>query len=255
MLRRLTYFAYGAVCYLVFFGTFLYLMGFVTDLIPSKTVSAGTPGDVASAIAIDVGLVLLFGMQHSIMARQWFKRAWTRIVPKPVERSTFVLFTSAILMFLFWQWRPVGGAIWEVTNPELRLIVQGIGGIGWCLVLLSTFLIDHFDLFGLRQVYLYLVNRPYTNHRFRQPLLYRFVRHPLYLGFLIAFWSAPTMTVSRLVLATLFTSYILIAIRFEEKDLIMAHGMSYERYRQNVPMLIPGTKAAAEPRVAAQGAR
>ena len=253
MLRRTLFFAYGAVCYLIFFGTFLYLMGFVTDFIPSKTVSSGTPGDVAAAIAINLGLVLLFGLQHSVMARPWFKRAWTKIVPKPVERSTFVLFTSAVLMFMFWQWRPIGGAVWEVTNPDARMLVQGICGIGWCMVLLSTFLIDHFDLFGLRQVYLYLMNRPYTHRSFRQPVLYRFVRHPLYLGFLIAFWSAPTMTVSRLVLASLFTAYILIAIRFEERDLIMAHGVAYERYRQNVPMLIPGAKpAAAEPKIAAQ---
>lgn len=240
MLKRLLSLAYGCVCYMIFLGTFLYLMAFVTDFARPKSVSSGDATGVFQAISIDAALVLIFALQHSVMARPAFKRAWTRFVPKHLERSTYVLFASMALLFLFWQWRPIGGSVWSIANPELRFLVQGVCGIGWCLVLLSTFLIDHFDLFGLRQVYLYARNQPYTEHRFRTPLMYQFVRHPLYLGFLIAFWSAPDMTVARLVLAALFTAYVLVAIRFEEKDLIMVHGKAYQRYRESVPMLIPG---------------
>jgi protein-S-isoprenylcysteine O-methyltransferase Ste14 len=173
------------------------------------------------------------------MARRWFKRVWTRFVPKPVERSTFVLFASLALIALFAGWRQIGGAVWEITNPELAAAMQIAGALGWCLALVSTFLIDHFGLFGLRQVYLHARGRAYEEPRFLTPSLYRLVRHPLYLGFLIAFWVTPVMTASRLFFAALMTAYIFIAIRFEERDLLLLHGSAYGRYRDSVPMILP----------------
>jgi protein-S-isoprenylcysteine O-methyltransferase Ste14 len=244
MTRRLLIFAYGTVAYLLFFGTFLYLIGFVGNL-TLKAVDAPGSGSPLAALAVNLGLVLLFGLQHSIMARPAFKRRWTRILPKEIERSTFVLATVVVLGLLMWQWRPLGGTIWHVGDPTIRIVLSGTFAFGWALVLVATFLINHFDLFGLRQVWIALRGRPYTPVRFAQPWLYRQLRHPLYLGFLIAFWSTPTMTVTHLVLAGALTTYILMAIRLEERDLVDQHP-EYADYRRQVPMLIPGPRNAAE---------
>jgi methanethiol S-methyltransferase len=184
-------------------------------------------------------LLALFALQHSIMARPWFKRAWTRFVPEPVERSTYVLFSSAAMLLMFWLWQPIGGVIWDVGTGMARTIVLGIYATGLLLVLLSTFLINHFDLFGLRQVWLYLMGRPYTHLEFRTPFFYKFVRHPLYVGWLLTFWAAPVMTAAHLFFAVMTTAYILVAIRFEEADLVSLHGEKYRKYRNEVPMIVP----------------
>jgi protein-S-isoprenylcysteine O-methyltransferase Ste14 len=236
---RITSFVYGVLCYLVFFGTFLYAIGFMGNLVVPKSIDSGRQGPLIEALLIDAGLLLLFAVQHSMMARQWFKRAWTRVIPEPVERSTYVLISSLLLLLLFWQWRPIGGQVWNVEDTVGRTVLYGIYALGWVLILASTFLINHFDLFGLRQVYFHLRGRQYSPIAFRTPALYRFVRHPLYLGWLMAFWSTPTMTVAHLVFAIATTSYILIAIQFEERDLMRFYGDTYRRYRQQIPMIIP----------------
>jgi methanethiol S-methyltransferase len=194
---------------------------------------------LAQALLIDVGLLGLFALQHSIMACPAFKRWWTTFVPAPVERSTYVLFSSLALLLLFWQWQSMGGTIWHVENSTARLLLYGLFTFGWLLVLVSTFLINHFDLFGLRQVYLYLRGKEYTALNFATPWPYKLVRHPLYVGWLFAFWATPTMTAAHLVFALVTTAYILIAIRLEEQDLLAAHGEAYAEYRRHVPMLVP----------------
>lgn len=239
MLRRLTTFIYGLLCYLLFFGTFLYAIGFIGNILVPKSIDSGRTGPLWEALFIDAGLLMLFAVQHSVMARPWFKRGWTRFVPKPAERSTYVLLSSLALLLLFWQWQPIGGAVWTVEQPALRMVLYGFFAIGWFLVLSSTFLINHFDLFGLRQVFLVLIGKPYTELKFRTPIFYRYVRHPLYLGWLFAFWSTPTMTIAHLVFAIATTAYIFVAIQLEERDLINAHGDEYKRYKKNVPMIIP----------------
>jgi methanethiol S-methyltransferase len=239
MLGRITAFVYGVLCYLIFFGTFLYAVGFMGNLVTPKSIDSGRQELLAQALLIDSGLLLLFALQHSVMARQWFKRAWTRLVPEPVERSTYVLFSSLLLLLLFWQWRPIGGQVWNVENAVGRIALYSVFAVGWLTVLASTFLINHFDLFGLRQVYFYLRGRQYSPISFRTPALYRFVRHPLYLGWLMAFWSTPTMTVAHLVFAIATTSYIVLAIQFEERDMIRFYGDAYRGYREQIPMIIP----------------
>jgi protein-S-isoprenylcysteine O-methyltransferase Ste14 len=244
MLKRIGTFIYGTINYLIFFGTFLYAIGFIGNLIVPKSIDSGRTGPLSEALLIDAGLLMLFAVQHSLMARPFFKRAWMRIVPKPAERSTYVLLSSLALLLMFWQWRPIGGAIWSVEQPALRMLLYTLFATGWALVLMSTFLINHFDLFGLRQVFLYLLGRPYTQLKFGTPILYRHVRHPLYLGWLFAFWSTPTMTVAHLVFAIATTAYIFVAIQLEEKDLEDAYGDDYRRYKKTVPMIIPvGRKA------------
>jgi protein-S-isoprenylcysteine O-methyltransferase Ste14 len=239
MLKRLMFFAYGVIAYVVFLATFLYAIAFVGGFgVPTRLDGdAATP--ILPALAIDAALLTIFAVQHSVMARRWFKERWTQIVPWTVERSTYVLFASLALLLLFWQWRPIGIPIWTVENPFIRAALWSQFVTGWALVLVVTFLINHFDLFGLRQVWLPLIGKPYTPIGFRMPAPYRYVRHPLYFGFLLAFWMTPTMTLAHLVFAIVTTAYIILAIQFEERDLISEHGPAYEEYRRTVPMLLP----------------
>ncbi len=239
MLNRLGFAAYGVVSYLIFLGTFLYAIGFIGNLGTPTALDAPSSEPLGLALAIDAGLLMLFAVQHSVMVRPWFKERWTRLVPGPIERSTYVLFSSLALILLFWQWRPMGGQIWSVSDPVGVIVLRALFAFGWALVLVATFLINHFDLFGLRQVWLYLVGRPYTSLGFATPGPYRLVRHPLYVGWFFAFWMTPTMTLAHLVFAVATTSYILLAIQFEERDLTTFHGPVYQEYRRRVPMLVP----------------
>jgi methanethiol S-methyltransferase len=254
MLKRIAALSYGVACYLVFFVTFLYAIGFIGNMAVPKAIDGTPEMPFLRALLINVGLLGLFAVQHSVMARRWFKERWTRIVPRPVERSTYVLFSSVALLLMFALWQPMGMVVWHAENATMRAMIMNLYGLGWGLVFVSTLLIDHFDLFGLRQVYLYFRNRPYTGSSFRTPLFYKFVRHPLYLGWLVVFWSAPTMTAAHLLFALATTAYIFLAIQFEERDLVRIHGASYQNYRQNVPMILPvrlGTSVAARFRAAA----
>ena len=261
-MQRLIILLFGLLAYAVFFVTFLYLIAFVgnlqhtalaqllpwlPDLVPHSIDSGRETGALASAILINLGLIALFGMQHSIMARTGFKSWLTRVVPAPAERSFYVLLASLMLILLFWQWRPLPLAIWEAETTIGMSIGWSVFALGFLMVLLSTFLIDHFDLFGLKQVWSQFRDRRLTNPRFVTPFFYRLVRHPLYLGFILAFWGGPVMTVGGVIFAAAMTAYILIAIRFEERDLVHILGPQYENYRDQVPMLIPGLKARQRP--------
>jgi len=246
-MHRVSVFAYGVFCYAVFFGTFLYAVAFVGGFLVPRTLE-GAPGrPTAVAVAIDAGLLVVFGLQHSVMARPAFKRWWTGFVPEPAERSTYVLLSSLALVLLFVFWEPLVGTIWDVESPVLRAGLWVAFACGWLTVLVTTFLINHFDLFGLRQVWLYLRGRPYTALPFGTPGPYSRIRHPLYVGWLLAFWETPTMTAGHLFFALAMTGYILLAIRFEERDLVGYYGETYAEYRRRVPMLIPrlrGRRAA-----------
>jgi methanethiol S-methyltransferase len=242
-MARLIYLLYGAVAYLIFFATFLYLIGFVGDLpgVPRTVDWNGDAADLplAAALAIDVGLIALFGLQHSVMARQGFKAAWTRIVPKPIERSSYVLLASLMLILMFYLWQPIPRVIWNVDSPAGAAILMGLFALGWLIVLLSTFLISHFELFGLKQVWGNLRGAEPAEPVFRQPFFYKFVRHPLYTGFFLAFWATPEMTAGHLLFAAGMSIYMLIAIRYEERDLVGLFGRDYEEYRGRVGMLTP----------------
>jgi protein-S-isoprenylcysteine O-methyltransferase Ste14 len=239
-------FVYGVVSYAVFFATFLYAAGFVGNLVVPKGMDSAPVGSFGTSLLINLGLLGLFAVQHSVMARPAFKRAWTRIVPQPAERSTYVLASSLALILLFWQWRPLGGVVWDIEAPVGRAIMYAGFAFGWLLVLVTTFLINHFDLFGLRQVWLHLRGRPYEPLPFKTPVLYRIVRHPLYVGWFFAFWSTPTMTATHLLFAVMTTAYILIAIQLEERDLVSAHP-EYADYRRRVPMLVPAFRRGDAP--------
>ncbi len=250
MLKRVAVFGFGVVSYAVFFASFLYAIGFVGGFgVPTTLDGAPTPaaGGVAAALAVDALLLALFAVQHSVMARPWFKAIVTRRVPTAAERSLYVLASSLALIVMFWQWRPIGGTVWDVASPVARAALYALFAFGWTTVLGTTFLINHFDLFGLRQVWLFLRGRPYTPLRFGTPGPYRHVRHPLYVGWLFAFWATPTMTAAHLFFAVVTTAYILMAIRWEERDLEAAHP-EYAEYRRRVPMLLPrlaGRRATA----------
>ena len=235
---------YGLAAYLVFFLTFLYAIGFVEGLWVPKTIDTGTVVPMTEALIVNILLMSLFAVQHSVMARRQFKEWWTQYVPKSVERSTYVLFASLALVVLFWQWRPMPDVIWQVANLSAAMAITGLSFVGWFLVLTSTFLINHFELFGVHQVVNNLVGRSMSEPRFKTPVLYKLVRHPIYLGFIIAFWAAPVMTVGLALFAAVTTTYIFVGIWLEERDLIELFGDEYRRYKERVGMLVPWRKSA-----------
>lgn len=246
-MSRILALIYGTASYAFFFVTFLYAVGFVAGIGVPKSIDSGTVIPLEEAIIIDLALLALFAIQHSVMARKQFKAWWTRYVPKQVERSTYVLLATSALALLMWQWRPIPAVVWSVQDPLVAHALIGVSLLGWLLVLTSTFLINHFELFGLQQVAHNLRNKPMPEPTFRTPLFYRVVRHPIYLGFVIAFWVAPQMSVGHLVFAAATTIYILIGIMLEEHDLIELFGDEYRRYKARVPMLVPGLGGSSDP--------
>lgn len=241
--------AFGTVSYGVFFASFLYLVGFLSGLVVPKSIDSGQAGSLGTAVLVDTALLLLFGVQHSVMARPGFKRWWTRFVPHSIERSTYVLASSLVLIALYAWWQPIDAPVWEATSPLARGVLYGLlfGGVG--LVLFSTFLIDHFDLFGLRQVVLHFRNRSYSERHFVMPVLYRFIRHPLYVGWFVTFWATPSMSAGHFLFALVMSAYILVAIPLEERDLEKLHGESYRRWRESTPAFVPriGSTRTANP--------
>jgi len=236
---RIIAFLYGMASYVVFFVTILYAIGFVEGLVVPKAIDTGAVVPVTEALIVNLLLMSLFAVQHSVMARRQFKEWWTQFVPKSVERSTYVLLASLALILLFWQWRPIPTVVWQVGDSQIAVAVMGLSFFGWLLVLLSTFMINHFELFGLHQVANNLVGRDMPAVRFKTPVMYRLVRHPIYLGFIIAFWAAPKMTIGHLLFAAVTTAYIFVGIFLEERDLVDLFGDDYRRYREKVAMLVP----------------
>jgi methanethiol S-methyltransferase len=243
-MTRFIAFLYGLVSYVIFFASFLYAIGFVEGFLVPKTIDSGASTSLTEALIVNLLLMSLFAIQHSVMARPQFKQVWTRLVPKSVERSTYVLFASLALALLCWQWRPMPTVVWNVENHNIAVALIGLSLVGWLIVLTSTFLINHFELFGLHQVANNLTGRPMPAPRFRTPLYYKFVRHPIYLGFVIAFWATPTMTLGHLLFAAVTTAYILVGILLEERDLVDVFGDEYLHYRDRVSMLLPWRKSA-----------
>jgi len=251
MLKRFILFIFGSVSYVVFLATFLYTVGFVGNIFVPRSIDAPREGSLTSGLAVDIALLLGFAIQHSVMARPGFKRWMTRLVPESAERSTYVLASSLALIALFVFWRPLGGTVWSISEPVMVELMYGLYASGWLLVLVATFLINHFDLFGLRQVWLNLVSKTYRPLAFKTPGLYRVVRHPLYVGWITVFWVTPIMTATHLLFSVVMILYILVAIRFEERDLVATLGDDYHDYQRRVPMLVPFTPAgtAAAPHV------
>jgi protein-S-isoprenylcysteine O-methyltransferase Ste14 len=235
-------FLYGLAAYLTFFAAFLYAIGFVGGFVVPKSIDSGAKSSTTEAVIVNLLLTSLFAVQHSMMARPQFKQWWTQYVPKPVERSTYVLLASLCLLLLFWQWRPMPAIVWQVNDPDVAVTVATVSLGGWIIVLTSTYMINHFELFGLHQVTSHLADREMPATRFRTPLFYELVRHPIYLGFIIAFWAAPVMSVGHLLFAAVTTAYILVGIFLEERDLIELFGDEYRQYRQRVSMLLPWRK-------------
>ncbi len=236
---RVATLVFGVISYLIFFVTFLYAIGFIGNLVVPKTIDTGTSSSFAKALIINTLLLGLFALQHSLMARQSFKHWWTKIIPKQTERSTYVLISSLLLILLFWQWKPMTGIVWDTSGTIGGTILLVIFALGWSLVLFGSFMIDHFELFGLKQVFFYFNEWEYQAPEFQAPYLYKYVRHPLMLGFILAFWAIPTMTVGHLMFSIVTTVYILVGVTFEERSLVNYHGEKYRRYREQVPMLIP----------------
>ena len=241
---RIIAFLYGIVSYVIFFVTFLYAIGFVDDLFVPKTIDSGIAAPFTEALIVNLLLMSVFAIQHSVMARKQFKQWWTQFVPRSVERTTYVLLASLALVLLFWQWRSMPAVMWQVSDPQIAMAITGLSFVGWLIVLTSTFLINHFELFGLHQVANNLAGRPMPTVRFRTPFYYQFVRHPIYLGFIIAFWAAPTMTAGHLLFAAVTTAYIVVGIQLEERDLIDMFGDQYRSYKARVSMLMPWRKSA-----------
>ena len=244
-MKRLFGLVYGVLMYLIFLATFSYAVCFAGNFFVPKTIDSGAESPLVQAIAINALLLAAFAIQHSVMARQGFKKAWTQVVPRHLERSTYVLAASLVLALLLWQWRPIPQTVWEVHGAVATLLSITFWA-GWAILLTSTFLINHFELFGLKQVWTYLRRTEQTEAKFRTPSLYKVVRHPLYLGFVIAFWSAPRMSLGHLIFAIATTGYILLGIYFEERDLVKAHGQTYRNYRERVPMLVPFLKPSKD---------
>jgi methanethiol S-methyltransferase len=238
-MKKTIFLLYGIAVYIIFIGTFCYTIGFVSTWFFMKHIDSKPESSLAHALFVNAGLLSLFGLQHSIMARSAFKRWSAQFLPEPLERSTYVLFTSLCLILLFWKWEPIGGKIWIVEVESLQIFLKALSMLGFAIVLITTFLINHFDLFGLRQVWLYFRGEKYGHIPFRTPLFYKYVRHPLYLGFLIAFWSTPTMTAAHFFFAVMTTGYILLATQFEENDMVKHFGGLYQEYKRSTPMLIP----------------
>ena len=239
MTKRILFFIYGTVCYLLFLGIFLYAVGFLGNVGVPTTIDGTPQTSLGLALTINVVLLGIFAIQHSVMARQEFKRWWTQYIPQPIERSTYVLFTNIALALVFYAWQPMGGEVWMIQDWLGQGLMYGLFAIGWGIVFLASLMINHFDLFGIRQVWLYFRKQEYRHLKFKTPALYQHVRHPLYVGWLLIFWATPTMTSAHLVFALMTTIYILMAIQWEEKDLVDSHGKAYEEYRRQVPMLIP----------------
>jgi protein-S-isoprenylcysteine O-methyltransferase Ste14 len=249
-MKRILSLGYGVIAYAIFLPTLIYAIFFIGNIVVPKTLDSGPVSPLPAALAINATFLGLFAAQHSIMARQGFKRAWTKVIPKHLERPTYVLAATAVLLLLLWQWRPLPQVVWEVHGAAAALLTVTFW-LGWVLLFSSTFLINHFELFGLQQVWGNFRGKQYGGAKFRTPVLYRIVRHPLYLGFVVAFWSAPRMSVGHLIFSAACTGYILLGIYLEERDLVAEHGEAYQSYRKQVPMLVPFAKLTKEPAASA----